>query len=77
MEVSVAEAKAKLSELLTRVEAGESVTITRRGKPVAVLSRSERVYRPLPSRAELRGSVGRTGPSILEELRRMRDEVRY
>ncbi len=77
MEVSVAEAKAKLSELLTRVEAGESVTITRRGKPVAVLSRSERVYKPLPSRAGLRGSVERMGPSILEELRRMRDEARY
>ena len=77
MEVTVAEAKAKLSELLNRVEAGESVTITRRGKPVAVLSRSETGYKPLPSRAELRESVGRTGPSILEELRRMRDGVRY
>ncbi|MBY0336638.1 MAG: type II toxin-antitoxin system prevent-host-death family antitoxin [Acetobacteraceae bacterium] len=30
-------AKAKLSELLDRVEAGEEVTITRRGKPVAKL----------------------------------------
>lgn len=31
------EAKTKLAELLDRVEAGESVTITRRGKPVAKL----------------------------------------
>ena len=31
------EAKTKLAELLDRVEAGESVTITRRGKPVAQL----------------------------------------
>ena len=29
------EAKTKLAELLDKVEAGESVTITRRGKPVA------------------------------------------
>jgi len=31
------EAKTKLAELLDRVEAGESVTITRRGKAVAQL----------------------------------------
>lgn len=31
------EAKTKLSELLDKVEAGESVTITRHGKPVAQL----------------------------------------
>jgi len=31
------EAKTKLAELLDKVEAGETVTITRRGKPVAQL----------------------------------------
>jgi len=31
------EAKTKLSELLDKVEAGETVTITRHGKPVAKL----------------------------------------
>lgn len=31
------EAKTKLAELLDKVEAGEAVTITRRGKPVAQL----------------------------------------
>ena len=35
--VSVAEAKAHLSELIARVEAGETVSITRRGRPVARL----------------------------------------
>ena len=34
-EYSVAEAKAKLSELLERAEKGEAVTITRHGKAVA------------------------------------------
>jgi prevent-host-death family protein len=33
--VGAFEAKTKLSELLDRVEAGEEVIITRRGKPVA------------------------------------------
>ena len=37
--VSVAEAKAKLSEYIRAVEAGSSVLITRHGKPVAVLIR--------------------------------------
>jgi prevent-host-death family protein len=35
--VNVAEAKARLSELLARVEAGEEITISRAGKPVARL----------------------------------------
>ena len=37
----VSEARAALPELLTRVEAGEEVTITRHGRPVAVLVRPD------------------------------------
>lgn len=36
--VSVAEAKSHLSELLKAVEDGETIAITRRGRPVASLS---------------------------------------
>ena len=74
MKVSVTEARAKLSELLRRVEAGEEVTITRRGRPVATL---KKIYKPLPSRAGILESIGRTGISPFGELRRMRDEARY
>ncbi len=35
--VGTYELKGNLSKLLARVEQGESITITRRGKPVAVL----------------------------------------
>ena len=35
--VNLADAKAHLSELVDRVEAGDSIDITRRGKPVARL----------------------------------------
>ena len=35
--VSVAEAKNRLSELIVRVEAGEEISVTRRGKTVARL----------------------------------------
>lgn len=36
--INLADAKAHLSELIDRVEAGDSIEITRRGKPVARLS---------------------------------------
>jgi antitoxin (DNA-binding transcriptional repressor) of toxin-antitoxin stability system len=38
MNVSIKEAKNRLSELIRRAEAGETVVITRDGKPVADLS---------------------------------------
>jgi len=40
--ISLVDAKAHLSELIDRVEAGESIDITRRGKPVARLTAVER-----------------------------------
>ena len=43
---TVAEAKAHLSELLARVENGEELVITRRGRPVAQLSPVRPVKRP-------------------------------
>ena len=46
--VSLAQAKARLSELLDKVEAGQEVVITRRGKAVAHLSAAVRPRKPLP-----------------------------
>jgi prevent-host-death family protein len=37
-EVGAFEAKTHFSELLVAVEGGETITVTRRGKPVAILS---------------------------------------
>jgi antitoxin (DNA-binding transcriptional repressor) of toxin-antitoxin stability system len=39
--MTVSEARAVLPELLTRVEHGEEVTITRHGRPVAILVRPD------------------------------------
>ncbi|HEY2655733.1 MAG TPA: type II toxin-antitoxin system prevent-host-death family antitoxin [Solirubrobacteraceae bacterium] len=39
--LTVSQARASLPELLTRVEDGEQVTITRHGRPVAVLVRPD------------------------------------
>lgn len=38
MNVSVRELKSHLSELLDRVAAGEQITVTKRGKPIATVS---------------------------------------
>lgn len=70
-EVGVLEAKTRLSELLDAVEAhGETVTITRRGKPVARLVQASDQSAPRrlspPEWAEkarlLRGQIARENP---------------
>jgi prevent-host-death family protein len=49
--VNVHEAKTHLSRLLVRVSAGETITIARAGKPVAVLTPfKERPARRVPGR---------------------------
>ena len=47
-EVPVKEAKAKLTELLRAVEAGERITLTRHGKPVADLVQYEAMKEEKP-----------------------------
>jgi len=45
VQVNVAEAKTRLSQLLARAEAGEEVVIARAGKPVVRLAPVERPHR--------------------------------
>ncbi len=54
MNVSVAEAKAKLSELLKLAEAGEEITVTRHGKPVATIAAAQK---PKAERKSLIGAM--------------------
>lgn len=77
--VSVVEAKAHLSELLVAVEAGESVQITRRGKPVATLSPISRRREPIDFDWLRRVTEGTTyqEQSAGEFIREMRDGARY
>ncbi len=46
--VSIAEAKARLSELLSRVEEGETVVITRYGREIARVEAVSKPLRPIP-----------------------------
>jgi prevent-host-death family protein len=74
--VSVAQAKARLSEILARVESGEEVVITRRGIPVARLCPERRPKKALDLRAidRVRESLPRAKGSSTKLIRQLRDE---
>lgn len=62
--MSVSEARALLPSVLTRVAAGEEVTITRHGEPVAVVVRPEALRR---RRAEPAIEAGRQVAQLLAD----------
>lgn len=74
--VTLAQAKAQLSEILNKVEAGEEVIVTRRGKPVAQISAVPKKLKRLPFEelAELRARMPSLDRPSYEILREMRDE---
>lgn len=74
--VSVAEAKAHLSELLDAVEKGESVQITRRGKHVADLVPKRRQNVPITVEwfDDLTKGLEPVAGDSTELIRQMRDE---
>lgn len=74
--VKVAEAKAHLSELLARVEAGEEVIISRGNNPIAVLSRIRKENDIDKTIAEIRAMRQMAKPVTHEEIRAWRDEGR-
>ena len=72
--VTLVEAKAHLSELLDKVEAGEEVVITRHGRPVAHLSAASRKKKPVPDLTAFRATMPRIKQSSVALLRKMRDD---
>lgn len=77
--VSIADAKAHLSELTERAAAGETVVITRRGKPIARMSSAALPRKPVDLQ-RLRGitaDMPRQPEDAATLVRRMRDEERY
>jgi prevent-host-death family protein len=57
MQVSVADAKNKLPELIKAVEKGEPVTICRRGVPVVDIVRTKKSLRKKPVFGTLKGKI--------------------
>ena len=74
--VNLAQAKAHLSDLLDKVEAGEEVVITRHGRPIAHLSPVAPQKVPLRSLASFRAGMPRLRRPSAELLRDARDEER-
>ena len=77
--ISLADAKAHLSELVDRANAGESIAITRRGKPVAQLTAVPGQRKPIDT-AMLRSLTAAMPPqsqSAADLIRSMRDGDRY
>lgn len=60
--MNVAEAKAKLSELIERAERGEEVMIARKGKVVVHVTAVNPVDAIKPDRANLFGALAHLGP---------------
>jgi prevent-host-death family protein len=78
-DVTLADAKARLSELVARAAAGEEVRITRRGKPVAQLTRIEAKRKPIDLAAlrALTDSMAPQAGDSVDLVREMRDNDRY
>ena len=74
--VNLAVAKAHLSELISKVESGEEVVITRHGRPVARVVPTTPVKQPVPLErlAALRKLLPPRKGSSAIELRKLRDE---
>jgi antitoxin (DNA-binding transcriptional repressor) of toxin-antitoxin stability system len=67
MEIAIAQAKAKLTQLVAAAERGERVVITRHGKPVAQLTRpaqAEAPRRDFSAGSAWRKKHGLDGPPI-------------
>jgi prevent-host-death family protein len=77
--VSLADAKAHLSELVERAAAGEAVCITRRGKPVAQITAVDTPRKRIDVAAlrEMTDAMPVQPETARDFIRRMRDEDRY
>ena len=77
--IGIADAKAHLSALVERAAAGETVNISRRGKPMARIVAAEPQRKPIDI-AAIRAMI-ETMPAQAESagalVRRMRDETCY
>lgn len=75
--IGLAEAKAQLSELAARAARGETVIITRRGKPVAQRVRSGAACKPVPldRLRELTGAMAEQTEGAGDFMRQQREDA--
>jgi prevent-host-death family protein len=77
--ISLADAKARLSELIDRVEAGDTIDIPRRGRPVARLTAVARPRKriDLAMLQALTAAMPKQDERASDLVRSMRDGERY
>ena len=75
--INLAEAKARLSELVDRVEAGDSIAITRRGKAVAQLVSFPTARKPIDQQGlrALTDSMSKQRSTAGEFIREVREAI--
>ncbi len=71
--IGIKQARQELPDLIDRAEAGEEIVITRLGKPVANIMAISRAPKALPSLAQFRQALGKSGTPAAELLRGERD----
>ena len=76
LEINVKEARSRFSQLLNKVEQGQDVLLTRRGKKVARLVPPEKDCR-LPSLKKFRQTISVPGKGLSSAVQASRDEERY
>jgi len=74
--INIREVRERLSTLISEVEHGEEIVITRRGRAVAILTPVKDRPR-LPDRTTLRDSLPASKTTSAELVRAGRDEERY
>jgi prevent-host-death family protein len=72
--VNLADAKARLSELVTKAEGGQETVITRRGQPVARLVPIAAPKKAFRSLADFRATQRKAGKPSVGVIRQLRDE---
>ncbi len=76
MDINVKEARSRFSNILSQVEGGQEVVITRRGKAVARLVPYAAKGQKLPSLKEFRASIRIAGEPLSKTVVHNRNEDR-
>ncbi|HJP18144.1 MAG TPA: type II toxin-antitoxin system prevent-host-death family antitoxin [Nitrospinota bacterium] len=77
VQVNVKEARNHLSSLLNKVEKGEEVIITRRGKKVARLAPPKKEVSKFPSLKSFRATIKMKGKTLSQTVIALREEERH
>ncbi|MBU2511071.1 type II toxin-antitoxin system prevent-host-death family antitoxin [bacterium] len=77
LEINVKEVRDNLSSILDKVEKGEEIIITRRGKRVARISNIDTKPNPLQSLKQFRSKISVKGKSLSQTVIDHREEERY